>query len=114
MVNVSMPCVGLIPFLQPILFLSSETAGCVNALCRAYSISTVKPKPDEPVTPPVSMPCVGLIPFLLKNKDQSEEKPTVSMPCVGLIPFLPEEARKIADQMHCVNALCRAYSISTL
>ena len=35
-----MPLVGLIPFLQKILFDVGFCAGCVNALGRAYPIST--------------------------------------------------------------------------
>ncbi len=39
--KVSMPLVGLIPFLQKILFDVGFCAGCVNALGRAYPISTI-------------------------------------------------------------------------
>ncbi len=40
---------------------------CVNALCRAYSISTHSAACAVGAETSVSMPCVGLIPFLRKK-----------------------------------------------
>ena len=42
--------------------------GCVNALCRAYSISTPMKMVRSYLRLDVSMPCVGLIPFLPKGE----------------------------------------------
>ena len=38
---VSMPYIGLLPFLPGILFRAARSSGCVNALHRASPISTV-------------------------------------------------------------------------
>ncbi len=53
---------------------------CVNALHRAYPISTPEPEEPEEPTPTVSMPYIGLIPFLpypLKNLIKSMVSGTV-------------------------------------
>ena len=60
------------------------------------------------------MPCIGLTPFL-PNVQMIVYLGTlfVSMPCIGLTPFLQIglNLRKLAK--YSVNALYRAYSIST-
>ena len=89
---VSMPCVGLTPFLQDVVDEIKKTNEGFNALCRAYSISTE-----------------------LKYLGAQESAMYVSMPCVGLTPFLRGQTgdQGLSDAV-CFNALCRAYSISTL
>ena len=62
----------------------------VNALCRAYVISTVQES-------------------LLEDDDN-----IVSMPYVGLIPFLQNFKSTEKEVILCFNALYRAYTISTL
>ena len=63
--DVSMPCIGLFPFL-PLTRMRKRRnpKSCVNALYRASPISTKR----NPLTSlrkcSVSMPCIGLLPFL--------------------------------------------------
>ena len=60
-----MPYIGLIPFLlyvKEIVYYKS--GGCVNALHRAYPISTPKMTAMWFMFFTVSMPYIGLIPFL--------------------------------------------------
>ena len=88
--DVSMPCGGLTPFLQVRQPHVLKSGRCVNALWRAYSISTIQ------------------LPILLRQRE------VVSMPCGGLTPFLPKGPEKEETCIYlCVNALWRAYSIST-
>ena len=67
MTLVSMPLLGLIPFLQIIETLYYDADYCVNALTRAYPISTVSAINIQILNDTVSMPLLGLIPFLLSN-----------------------------------------------
>ncbi len=62
--DVSMPYIGLLPFLpqRDLRLLVSLT--CVNALHRASPISTRCQSDGVFVTVPVSMPYIGLLPFL--------------------------------------------------
>ena len=90
-----MPCVGLIPFLQKggkewrIIHFP-----CVNALCRAYSISTnIEYILAEDILV-CQCPVSGLFHFYGKKNEKNNKKEVVSMPCVGLIPFLLPSARK--------------------
>ena len=109
---VSMPCIGLIPFLPISILITVWLVKCVNALCRAYSISTHAATAYRNYHVTVSMPCVGLIPFLPWGNGGTDlfldlcqcpvsglfhfynaeafvpANTKVSMPCVGLIPFL--------------------------
>ncbi len=87
---VSMPYIGLIPFLQRHCKRMRTFGDCVNALHRAYPISTR---------------CVGI---------NSLAKVIVSMPYIGLIPFLLVKKTVTVDTDRCVNALHRAYPISTV
>ncbi len=88
--KVSMPLLGLIPFLQCYLTKNLTTCISVNALTRAYPIST------------------------LLMKRSSLTKLLVSMPLLGLIPFLPSETEQPEEtEQPCVNALTRAFPIST-
>ncbi len=63
----------------------------------------------------VSMPFLGLYPFLHHCRTMVAAKWFVSMPFLGLYPFL-QLATLITSSivLHCVNALSRALSISTL
>ena len=61
---------------------------CVNALNRAYPISTLNLRSLR-CQHRVSMPLIGLIPFLhFANMNEVQGGWFVSMPLVGLIPFL--------------------------
>ena len=87
-----MPCGGLTPFLRKTMSKRELRRICVNALWRAYSISTSN---ELAVT--------------------REGDDVVSMPCGGLTPFLPDVlANSYLCIGYCVNALWRAYSISTI
>ena len=85
---VSMPLVGLIPFLldEPVEF--AKLYKGVNALGRAYPISTMNNMNNNTQNTTVSMPLVGLIPFLPRQVPGEIQCQCVSMPLVGLIPFL--------------------------
>ena len=62
-----------------------------------------------------SLPSIGLISFLLQHMaTNSVCFRLVSMPFFGLTPFLLEETENLATITPCVNALLRAYSISTM
>ena len=87
--HVSMPFFGLTPFL-PCSRLCCGTWGCT-----------------------VSMPFFGLTPFLRNHSIYKVETTPVSMPFFGLTPFLRISNRSYAPSQHSVNALLRAYSIST-
>ena len=137
---------------------------CVNALTRAYPISTDEgnPNPDdvievcqcpysglshfyvEPEEPPVEpeelyqCPYLGLSHFYESEQPEETEqlevcqcpysglshfytqrnkrrgwRNLVSMPLLGLIPFLRKKVQKRQLNQSCVNALTRAYPIST-
>ena len=60
-----MPSVGLIPFLLIVILCILKTKGSVNALSRAYTISTGSVTFEYGEDTRVSMPSGGLIPFLL-------------------------------------------------
>ena len=71
---VSMPYIGLIPFLL-------------------YS------KKSLLLSLTVSMPYIGLIPFLLEGKGKSTWTSPVSMPYIGLIPFLQYPLKNLIKSM---------------
>ena len=86
---------------------------CVNALLRAYSISTYHDRTVDDIFN-VSMPFFGLTPFLLKAElTQHEQDLMCQCPSSGLLHFyvIKTDAYKRVEE--CVNALLRAYSIST-
>ena len=85
-----MPCVGLTSFLQSLTAVESLMDRCVNALCRAYLISTNEWHRVRIRIRRVSMPCVGLTSFLQRTSFSNRE-----------------------EKIYSVNALCRAYLIST-
>ena len=62
--TVSMPCFGLSPFLPKKLGSWHLYSSCVNALLRAFSISTLDSNGTLDGEKFVSMPCFGLSPFL--------------------------------------------------
>lgn len=87
----------------------------VNALQWAYSISTRQNMEDFLRGRVCQCPTTGLLHFYLEEITQEIVNNIVSMPYNGLIPFLPNE--RLAQDMQLqtrVNALQRAYSISTL
>ncbi len=87
--NVSMPYIGLLPFLQRTRFTPNMY------LC-------------------VSMPYIGLLPFLRRHlKLVTVVNRSVSMPYIGLLPFLHDEPEDEPTATACVNALHRASPIST-
>ena len=66
---------------------------CVNALTRAYPISTLRFRWSFGKAYYVSMPLLGLIPFLQGNEENIKESYVVSMPLLGLIPFLRQKEK---------------------
>ena len=112
----SMPFIGLSPFLlTDELTKRTKTKLWVNALYRAFSISTRRHHPRAFVYLDVSMLSIGLSPFLHCYID---DKPYYVMECQcslsGFLHFYLEKAKKKIEQLVCVNALYRAFSISTL
>ena len=85
-----MPYIGLTPFLPQNRINSLKmSVECVNALYRAYSISTKTKKTDYASIKLVSMPYIGLTPFLLvRIARELGYRVQVSMPYIGLTPFL--------------------------
>ncbi len=65
MTSVSMPYIGLPPFLRRKPINPFESHVCVNALYRASPISTMLKKLFTAKVVAVSMPYIGLPPFLL-------------------------------------------------
>ena len=62
----------------------------------------------------VSMPCVGLIPFLpIKHVHIVLNHRLCQCPVSGLFHFYTIFPMLFSIAVVCVNALCRAYSIST-
>ena len=112
-VRVSMPCVGLIPFLRKNVFEPISVEVGVNALCRAYSISTKSLNAYSNYAQLCQCPVSGLFHFYTSMLLIPIKNYWVSMPCVGLIPFLPQQVVVSFEVPEGVNALCRAYSIST-
>ena len=87
---------------------------CVNALLRAFSISTFRIVVYY-FCFSVSMPFFGLSPFLLILLALFLlYQQNVSMPFFGLSPFLQETVYSLHAGTECVNALLRAFSISTV
>ncbi len=87
--NVSMPFIGLIPFLPLGVLAMLLQTSCFNALYRAYSISTLLNLCTSTPVHQVSMPFIGLIPFLhIHYSVRNGSICNVSMPFIGLIPFL--------------------------
>ncbi len=84
-----MPFIGLSPFLQSINYLKKKERRRVNALYRAFSISTIVFILMLMIhIIYVSMPFIGLSPFLLEMHDVGYNFMDVSMPFIGLSPFL--------------------------
>ncbi len=131
-----MPLLGLIPFLPSTnRWLMMKVGLCVNALTRAYPISTaflsaveVGKKCQCPysglshfydysrftVSIGVSMPLLGLIPFLHEfMSNNTNVTLRCQCPYSGLSHFYRNYVEKIEKNFFCVNALTRAYPIST-
>ena len=62
----------------------------------------------------VSMPCVGLTPFLHSSLQQGLCAWLFQCPVSGLLHFYGNRSVLYRVKERCFNALCRAYSISTL
>ena len=87
---VPMPCPGLIPFLH-------------------YGVVEGRLVKD-----PVSMPCLGLIPFLrIRMCSMRVENLVCQCPVSGLSHFYKPKNLRQLQNLRCVNALSRAYPIST-
>ena len=106
--DVSMPCLGLSPFLHGYKKCKGNHQQCVNALSRAIPISTAERKPLW-IQMNVSMPCLGLSPFLQQLYKGKEEMRYVSMPCLGLSPFLRPKYR-YSCHLCCVSMPCLGLS----
>ena len=91
---VSMPYIGLPPFLHILDEEEFNHEGCVNALYRASPISTESEEETPEESEDVSMPYIGLPPFLHKSSQKDLFYDTVSMPYIGLPPFLPLSLQK--------------------
>ena len=88
--------------------------GGVNALWRAFFISTKSKEVqimDEQLI--VSMPYDGLFSFLRNISFATVSGSSVSMPYDGLFSFLREQKQKSSSLQKSVNALWRAFFIST-
>ena len=88
---------------------------CVNALNRAFPISTQEQKEDIMTIKSVSMPLIGLSPFLLIY----QISPNLSTEGVNALnrafPISTSSASKTSTAtISCVNALNRAFPISTM
>ena len=83
------PSTGLYHFYKKLLSKTDQYLKCVNALQRAYIISTFIKMTKIWRSKYVSMPFNGLIPFLRDSIWISNMRTNVSMPFNGLIPFLP-------------------------
>ena len=88
-IRVSMPYIGLIPFLLFYLFRMAMQCFCVNALHRAYPISTAMIGKEIIKMTLCQCPTSGLSHFYLQISRLYYIDPiSVSMPYIGLIPFL--------------------------
>ena len=88
--GVSMPSGGLIPFLQGTQGGASPDKTGVNALRRAYTISTSAfGRNSNGFIIWCQCPLAGLYHFYWVRKRGRKGNKTVSMPSSGLIPFLP-------------------------
>ena len=113
--TVSMPFFGLTPFLLPYLYWLPLIVQGVNALLRAYSISTHARAKQY-------LWCCVCVNALLRAYSIStiqqnhliRQNHPVSMPFFGLTPFLHESHWRQNNVSRRVNALLRAYSISTI
>ena len=90
--RVSMPYDGLFSFLQNPFHYHRIRGMCVNALWRAFFISTEEKKMKEKIEKMVSMPYDGLFSFLHPQPGPDKNRPdkNVSMPYDGLFSFLRE------------------------
>ena len=96
----SMPYIGLLPFLRPEPGDLEEGKDRVNALYRASPISTGKVKKMTKVEKMVSMPYIGLLPFLLsKNVNFEVVVDAVSMPYIGLLLLLLYPLKNLIKSM---------------
>ena len=91
--NVSMPCGGLISFLQP----GKKEVFPMNMLCQcptsgfSHFYTAFEIQISQLIS--VSMPYSGLLPFLRYSRGRCcDAYHFVSMPYIGLLPFLPGSA----------------------
>ena len=96
----SMPYIGLLPFLQNVDYSKIAVSMCVNALHRASPISTEFEKEVRKLLGFVSMPYIGLLPFLhCTSVKVKYRKDKVSMPYIGLLPFLQYPLKNLIKSM---------------
>ena len=97
---VSMPYIGLLPFLPSICVVRSASEECVNALHRASPIST------KPAVVYIFLdifwcqcPTSGFSHFYRIKTRQLRLLKTVSMPYIGLLPFLQYPLKNLIKSM---------------
>ena len=91
------PSSGLLHFYGGCHIESQGLRSCVNALHRAYSISTGEKNMAMEYIYIVSMPFIGLTPFLRLRTRRRGARSWVSMPFIGLTPFLRYHDRTVDD-----------------
>ena len=84
---------------------------CVNALLRAFFISTSRCRRNSRYRRNVSMPCFGLSSFLHYNCITYNETHSVSMPCFGLSSFLLN--RNVKDETPEENVSMPCFGLSS-
>ncbi len=111
-----MPFIGLSPFLHYGKISMGKIARCVNALYRAFSISTYsRISINWNMAKLCQCPLSGFFHFYKKKDKMEIIKKGVSMPFIGLFPFLLKLMKHhYSRRIYSVNALYRAFSISTL
>ena len=112
---VSMPCGGLTPFLRSTVIGFDNNRCFVSMPCGGLT-PFLRPvqEPGTGQEPEVSMPCGGLTPFLRENTaSTSKEGEKCQCPVAGLLHFYLHGQRLMSLLQGGVNALWRAYSIST-
>ena len=88
--KVSMPCIGLLPFLPVLKVIIFMVSKRVNALHRASSISTNSYSSHCCYRSYVSMPCIGLLPFLRLLLAWIKYNLLCQCPASGFFHFYPD------------------------
>ena len=109
-----MPFNGLTPFLRYISKACKNIWKCVNALKRATSISTISIW-DKKKKKWCQCPLTGLLHFYSTDTDKIYAiYDMCQYPSTDLLHFYNDKTREIYVKFKSINALKRAYSISTL
>ena len=110
-----MPYVGLFPFLLSFDSLYKKNLALCQCPMSGFSHFYFDKSAGKYLQCNVSMPYVGLIPFLQYKRIPNEiDLNIVPTPYAGLISFLLMATENIIMEAVSVNALCRAYPISTV